>query len=104
LNVEGMPRKAHLVRQIGMLLLMALVLGGEAALMFWSVRKKPVARLLAFGATTAAKVAPDARAVMRSMFGSYQLAFAIAVALLVVAAIGAMVMTKQKVEGGDALD
>jgi NADH-quinone oxidoreductase subunit J len=104
LNVEGVPRKAHLVRQIGMLWLMALVLGGETALTFWSVRKKPLARLLAFGATTAAKVAPDARAVMRSLFGSYQLTFAITAVLLIVAAIGVTVMTKQKAESGDALN
>jgi NADH-quinone oxidoreductase subunit J len=104
LELDGVRRKAHLLRRIGMLLLIVLALGGEAALMFWSARKMPFARLLAFGSNTAAKTAPDARGVMRSMFGSYQLAFAIAMVLLMVAAVGALVMTRQKVESGDALD
>jgi NADH-quinone oxidoreductase subunit J len=104
LEMYGVARKAHLVRRIGMFLLMVLALGGEAALMFWSARKMPFARLLAFGSNTAAKMAPEARAVMRSLFGSYQLAFVIAVVLLMVAAVGALAMTRQKVESGDALD
>jgi NADH:ubiquinone oxidoreductase subunit 6 (subunit J) len=104
LDLDGMLQGKQLLRQIGTLLLIAVVLGGETALMIWSVRKKPVARLLAYGATTAAKIAPDARAMMRSLFGSYLLAFEIAVVLLVVAAVGAVVMTKQKAGSGDALD
>jgi NADH-quinone oxidoreductase subunit J len=104
LDIDGATGKTQILRKIATLLLILLVLGGESALIIWSVRKKPVGRLLAFGATTAAKIAPDARAVMRSMFASYQLAFAIAVVLLIVAVVGAMAMTKQKVENSDALD
>jgi NADH-quinone oxidoreductase subunit J len=104
LDIDGAAGKTQFLRKIATLPLIFVVLGGESALMIWSVRKTPVARLLAFGATTAAKIAPDARAVIRSLFGSYQLAFAIAVVLLMVAAVGALVMTKQKVESGDALD
>jgi NADH-quinone oxidoreductase subunit J len=104
LDIDGVRGKTPFLRKIATALLILLVLGGESALMIWSVRNKPVARLLAFGATTAAKIAPDARAVMRSMFASYQLALAIAVVLLIVAVVGAMAMTKQKVESSDALD
>jgi NADH-quinone oxidoreductase subunit J len=104
LHLDGMPQGKQFVRRIGTLMLIVVVLGGETALMIWSVRKRPVARLLAFGSSAAAKIAPDARAVMRSLFGSYLLAFEIAVVLLVVAVVGAVVMTKQKAGRGDALD
>jgi len=104
LCLDGVQGKTQFLRKIAISLLILLILGGESALMFWSARKTPVARLLAFGATTAAKIAPDARAVMRGLFGSYQLAFAVTVVVLIVAAVGAVAMTKQKVESGDALD
>jgi NADH-quinone oxidoreductase subunit J len=104
LDLDGMLRKPQFARQIGTLLLIALVLGGETALLFWSIRRRPVARLLAFGSASAAKTVPNAGAVMRSLFGSYQLAVAISVVLLVVAGVAAVVMTKQKAESGDALD
>ena len=103
-DIDGGTGKIQILRKIATLLLILLVLGGESALVFWSVQKKPVARLLAFGATAAAKVAPGARAVMRSLFGSYQLVFAITVVLLIVAAVGVKAMAKQKVESGDALN
>jgi NADH-quinone oxidoreductase subunit J len=104
LDLNGVRGKTQFFRKIATLLLIAIVLGGETALIIWSVRRANVARLLAFGATTAAKIVPDARSVMRSLFGSYQLAFAISVVLLIVAAVGVTAMAKQKVESGDALD
>ena len=104
LGAQGEAEKPEFTRQMGMLLVILGVLGGEGALIYWSSRKIAFARLLAFGSSTAAKMAPNARGVARSLFGSYQLAFAISLVLLVVAAVGAVTMMERKAEGGDALD
>src|SRR5271163_275084 len=104
LDVDALLQKPQLARQIGMVLLIVGVLGGETGLIFWTSRRIPFGRLLAFGTTAAAKISPSAGAVTRSLFGSYQLAFAISLVLLVVAAVGAVTMMERKAEGGDALD
>lgn len=104
LGARGEAEKPQFTRQMGTLLVIIGVLGGEGALIYWSSRKIAFARLLAFGTSAAAKVAPNARGVAVSLFGSYQLAFAIVVVLLMAAAVGAAAMKGQKAGSGDALD
>jgi NADH-quinone oxidoreductase subunit J len=104
LGVGISTEKSRVAGSLATLLVIMLVLGAESWLMFWSAKKMPLARLLAYGTLASPRPAPNARAVLGSLFGSYLLAAEIAMVLLVVAAVGAVLLTKQGAGSSDAID
>lgn len=93
---DGWLRELRFSRRKWMVLLIAIASGGEAGLMYWSIRKRPLARLLALTEFSAGKLQPTASVVLRSLFHTYLLSFEIAVVLLLIAAVGVITVNGKR--------
>jgi NADH-quinone oxidoreductase subunit J len=95
-DADGTLREMRFARQKWMVLAIALAAGAEAGLVYWSVRKRPVARLLALGATQVERLEPTARVVLHTLFSTYLLSFEIAVVLALVSVIGVITVNRKR--------
>jgi NADH-quinone oxidoreductase subunit J len=95
-DADGTLREMRFARQKWMVLAIALAAGAEAGLVYWSVRKRPVARLLALGATQVERLEPTARVVLHTLFSTYLLSFEIAVVLALVSVMGVITVNRKR--------
>jgi NADH-quinone oxidoreductase subunit J len=95
-NLDVSLLQLKFARQKWVALLVALVLGGQVGVMFWSSGKMPGQGFPVLNAAPANRLPPNAEEVARSLFNSYLLPFEIASVLLLVAMIGAVVMAKKR--------
>jgi NADH-quinone oxidoreductase subunit J len=96
-NLDVALQQIQFARQKWVALLVALVMGSEIGLMFWSSTKMAGQGFPWVTAPPANSLPPNAEELAKSLFGSYLLPFEIASVLLLVAMIGAVVMAKKKV-------
>src|SRR5271165_5259462 len=87
-DTDAALRELRFSRQKWMVLLIAVAAGGEAGLIYWSIRKRPLIRLLALAGLPAGKPEPNVLLVLQTLFRTYSLSFEIALVLALVAAVG----------------
>lgn len=95
-NLDVALHQVQFSRQKWVALVIALALGAQVGLMFWSSGKMPGQGLPVFTVAPANTLPPNAEEVAKSLFESYLLPFEIASVLLLVAMIGAVVMAKKR--------
>jgi NADH-quinone oxidoreductase subunit J len=95
-NLDVSLLQLKFARQKWVALVVALVLGGQVGVMFWSSGKMPGQGFPVLNAAAANRLPPNAEEVAKSLFSSYLLPFEIASVLLLVAMIGAVVMAKKR--------
>jgi NADH-quinone oxidoreductase subunit J len=95
-NLDVSLLQLKFARQKWVALIVALVLGGQVGVMFWSSGKMPGQGFPVLNAAPANRLPPNAEEVAKSLFSSYLLPFEIASVLLLVAMIGAVVMAKKR--------
>jgi len=96
-NLDVALQQIQFSRQKWVALIVALALGAQVGLMFWSTGHVKRSNLLLPAAAQADKLPPNSETVAQSLFSAYLLPFEIASLLLLVAMIGAVVMAKKKV-------
>jgi len=96
-NLDVALQQIQFSRQKWVALIVALALGAQVGLMFWSTGHVKRSNLLLPAAAQADKLPPNSETVAQSLFSTYLLPFEIASLLLLVAMIGAVVMAKKKV-------
>jgi NADH-quinone oxidoreductase subunit J len=95
-DVDGKLREMRFARQKWMVLAIAIAAGGEAGLVYWSIRKRPLARLLALGATQVERLEPTARVILHTLFNTYLLSFEIAMVLIVVTVVATFTVSRKR--------
>jgi len=95
-DADGTLRELRFGRQKWMVLAIAIAAGGEAGLVYWSIRKRPLARLLALGATQVERLEPTARVVLHTLFTMYLLSFEIAAVLVLVAVVAVVTANRER--------
>ena len=95
-NLDVALHQMQFARQKWVALIVALVLGAEAAVILWYSGKMTGQVWPGLKAAPAERLPANAEAVARSLFASYLLPFEIASVLLLVAMIGAVVMAKKR--------
>ena len=96
LDTDGTLRELRFARQIWMVPVIGIAAGAEAGLLYWSIRKRPVARLLALGATQVERLEPTARVVLHAMVNPYLLSVEITGVLLLTTAVAVMAVNRKR--------
>ena len=96
LDADGTLRELRFARQMWMVVAIGIAAGGEAGLLYWSVRKRPLARLLALGATQLERLEPTARVVLHAMVNPYLLSLEIAGVLLLTTAVAVIAVNRKR--------
>lgn len=95
-NLDVALQQIQFSRQKWVALLVAVALGAQVGVMFWSAGRLKAGNLLLPPAPAGERLPPNSESVAQSLFGTYLLPFEIASLLLLVAMIGAVVMAKKK--------
>jgi NADH:ubiquinone oxidoreductase subunit 6 (subunit J) len=93
---DGMLRELRFSRQRWTVLLTAIAAGGEAGLIYWSMRKSPLIKALTMAGLPTRSPVPNAGAVLHGMFNTHLLAFEIVVLLLLVSAAAAATVNRKR--------
>lgn len=96
IDVSGTLRDLRFARRIWMALAIGIAAGGDAGLLYWSIRRQPVARLLALGATQVQRLEPTARVVLHAMVNPYVLSLEITSVLLLTTAVALVAVNRKR--------